>query len=63
MADTFIICNNMEDVKSNESPYGNEDFVISADDIKALEDGKILTAMIAGEYGVFIKMKRKGAPR
>ena len=59
MAYTFIICNNMEEEQSNESPYGNEDFEISADDIKALEDGKTLTAMISGEYGVFIKMKRK----
>ena len=60
MAYTFIICDNIEEEKSNESPYGNEDFEISADDIKALEDGKTLTAMISGEYGVFIKMKRKG---
>ena len=59
MTDTFIICNNMEEAKSNESPYGNEDYEISVDDIKALEDGKILAAMISGEYGVFIKMKRK----
>ena len=59
---TFIICNNMDEEKSNESPYGNEDFEISADDIKALEDGKTLTAMISGEYGVFIKMKSKGDP-
>ena len=56
---TFIICNNMEEEKSNESPYGNEDYEISADDIKALIDGKTLTAMINDEYGVFIKMKRK----
>ena len=56
---TFIICNNMEEEKTNESPYGNEDFEISEDDIKALEDGKTLTAMISGEYGVFIKMKQK----
>ena len=59
MAYTFIICNNMEEEKSNESPYGNEDYEISADDIKALEDGKTLTAMINDEYGLFIKMKRK----
>ena len=59
MADTFIICNNMEEEKLNESPYGNEDYEISADDIKALKDGKTLTAMISGEYGVFIRMKMK----
>ena len=56
---TFTICNNIEEAKSNESAYGNEDYEISVDDIKALEDGKILAAMINDEYGVFIKMKRK----
>ena len=55
----FIICNNMEEEKLNESPFGNEDYEITADDIKALQDGKTLTAMISDEYGVFIKMKRK----
>ena len=59
---TFTICNNLEEEKLNESPFGNEDFEISADDIKALEDGKTLTAMISGEYGVFIKMKSKEKP-
>ena len=59
MAYTFIICN-MEEAELHKSPYGNEDYEISADDIKALEDGKTLTAMINDEYGVFIKMKRKG---
>ena len=42
MVYNFIICNNMEEAISNESPWGNEDFEISADDIKALEDGKFL---------------------
>ena len=58
MAYTFIICDNIEEEKLNESPYGNEDYEISEDDIKALKAGKTLTAMIADEYGVFIKMKR-----
>ena len=58
MVYTFIICNNMEEEKLNESPWGNEDYEISADDIKALIDGKTLTAMINDEYGLFIKMKR-----
>ena len=59
MVYNFIICNNMEEEKLNESPFGNEDYEISADDIKALRDGKTLTAMISGEYGVFIKRKRE----
>lgn len=62
MAYTFIICNNMEEEELNESPYGNEYYEISEDDIKALKDGKTLTGMISDEYGVFIKMKSKGAP-
>ena len=63
MAYNFIICNNTEEAESNESPYGNEYYEISVDDIKALEDGKILAAMINDEYGVFIKMKSKGDSR
>ena len=59
MVYTFIICNNVEEAEANESPYGNEDYEISEDDIKALKAGKTLTAMINDEYGVFIKMKRK----
>ena len=47
----------MEEAKANESPWGNEYYEISADDIKALKAGKTLTAMISGEYGVFIEMK------
>ena len=62
MTYNFIICNNMEEAELNESPYGNEYYEISADDIKALEDGKILTAMINDEYGVFIKMKSREEP-
>ena len=59
MAYNFIICNNMEEEKLKESNYGNEEYEISTDHIQDSEDGKTLTAMISGEYGVFIKMKRK----
>lgn len=57
MAYNFIICNNMEEAESYESAYGNEYYEISGDDIKALEDGKILTGMINDEYALFIKRK------
>lgn len=62
MAGTFIICNNIEEAKLNESSWGNEDFEISEDDIKALKAGKILAGE-ASEYGVFIKLKRKEVSR
>lgn len=55
MANTFIICNN-EEVKSNESCWGNDTFELSTEDIAALLKGKTLAAMVADEYGVFIKM-------
>ena len=57
MADTVIICNNEDEVKSNESCYGNQEFEISAKDITALLEGKTLTAMVDDEYGIFIRME------
>ena len=56
MASTFIICNNEEEVKSNESCWGNTTFELSIKDIMALLDRKTLAAMVDDEYGVFIKM-------
>lgn len=55
MASTFIICNNEEEVKSNESCWGNTTFKLSIEDIMALLDHKTL-AGDDGEYGIFIKM-------
>ena len=56
MASTFIICNNEEEeVKSNESCWGNTTFELSIEDIMALLDRKTL-ACDDGEYGIFIKM-------
>lgn len=57
MADTFIICNNEEEIKSNTSRWGNQTFEISDEDIAALLKGKTLTAMVNDEYGIFIKME------
>ena len=56
MDNTFIICNNEEEVKSNEWCFGNTTFELSTEDIEALLKGKTLAAMVADEYGVFIKM-------
>ena len=55
MASTFVICNNEEEVKSNESCWGNTTFELSIKDIMALLDHKTL-ACDDGEYGIFIKM-------
>lgn len=57
MADRFIICDNEDEVKSNESCWGNQEFEISAEDITALLKGKTLTAMVNDEYSIFIKLE------
>ena len=56
MGDTFIICNNEDEVESNKSCWGNQTFEISSEDIKALLEGKTITAMVNDEYGIFITM-------
>ena len=56
MANTFIICNNDDEIESNKSYWGNQWLEISDTDIAALLKGKTLTAMINDEYGLFIKM-------
>ena len=56
MANTFIICNNEDEIESNKSYWGNQWLEISDTDIAALLKGKTLTAMINDEYGLFIKM-------
>lgn len=58
MSNAFIICNNKEEVKSNESCWGNTTFELSIEDIAALLEGKTL-AGDTGEYGIFIMMENK----
>lgn len=55
MADTFIICNNEDEIKANASCWGNSTFELSIEDIVALLKGKTLAAD-NGEYGIFIKL-------
>ena len=55
---TFVICNNKEEVQSHVSCWGNATFELSATDIVALFVGKTL-AGDNGEYGIFIKMESK----
>ena len=56
MEDKFIICNNEDEIESNTSCWGNQTFEISSEDIKALLEGKTITAMVNDEYGIFITM-------
>lgn len=56
MGDTFVICNNEDEIKAFESCWGNQTFEISPEDIKALLEGKTITAMVNDEYGIFITM-------
>lgn len=52
---TFVICDNEEEVRSHMSCWGNTTFELSATDIVALFAGKTL-AGDDGEYGIFITM-------
>lgn len=59
MNDTFIVCNNENEIKSNMSCWGNQTFIISAEDIAALLEGKTLTGMVNDEYGIFISIDKE----
>lgn len=56
---TFVICNNKEEVQSHVSCWGNAIFELSIKDISALLQGKILASECGDEYGIFIKMESK----
>ena len=56
MTNTFIICNNEDEIKSNMSCWGNYTFELSTEEIMALLKGKTL-ATDNGEYGIFIKLE------
>lgn len=59
MNNTFIICNNENEIESNRSCWGNQTFIISGEDITALLEGKTLTAMVNDEYGIFISINKE----
>lgn len=52
----FYICHDKNDIDRYCSPYGNEFYTITKDDIEALLAGKTLAAVVNDEYGVFIKI-------
>ena len=47
-----------EDIEKNESRWGNEYASISEEDIDALRNGKVIYMFVAGEYGVFIALRK-----
>ena len=55
MPNTFIICNNEEEIRSNTSCWGNTTFELSTENIVALLEGKTLAGN-TGEYEIFITM-------
>lgn len=57
MANKVIICKNEDEIKSNESCWGNTTIELSVEDIEALFMGKTL-ATDNGEYGIFIKLEK-----
>ena len=47
-----------EDIEKNESRWGNEYASISEEDIDALRNGNFIYIFVAGEYGVFIALRK-----
>ena len=47
-----------EDIEKNESRWGNEYASISEGDIDALRNGNVIHMFVAGEYGVFIALRK-----
>ena len=47
-----------EDIEKNESRWGNEYASISEEDIDALRNGNIIHVFVAGEYGLFIALRK-----
>ena len=47
-----------EDIEKNESRWGNEYASISEEDIDALRTGNVIYMFAAGEYGIFIALRK-----
>ena len=47
-----------EDIEKNESRWGNEYASISEEDIDALRNGNVIHIFVAGEYGLFIALRK-----
>ena len=47
-----------EDIEKNKSRWGNEYASISEEDIDALRNGNVIHMFVAGEYGVFIALRK-----
>lgn len=47
-----------EDIEKNESCWGNEYASISEEDIDALRNGNVIHIFVAGEYSIFIALRK-----
>ena len=47
-----------EDIEKNKSCWGNEYASISEEDIDALRNGNVIHIFVAGEYGLFIALRK-----
>lgn len=47
-----------EDIEKNESRWGNEYASISEEDIDALRNGNVIHMFVAGEYSIFIALRK-----
>ena len=47
-----------EDIEKNKSRWGNEDASISEEDIDALRNGNVIHMFVAGEYSIFIALRK-----
>ena len=47
-----------EDIEKNESRWGNEYASISEEDIDALRNGNVIYMFVAGEYSIFIALRK-----
>ena len=47
-----------EDIEKNESRWGNEYASISEEDIDAWRNGNVIHMFVAGEYSIFIALRK-----
>lgn len=53
----MIIYNKNDDMSECESPWGNNTFVLTREEVTALLDGKVLADPDFDEYGTFIELE------
>lgn len=51
--------NTIEDIKDAEYLWGGADYVLTEDDLKALQEGKIINFSVNMEYGCTLRVEKK----